>query len=51
MIDSIHSQCGSDPGAVSAYTANDILRLMNLRYREPNLTCKKIAQAVHYSES
>ena len=32
-------------------TANDILRLMNLRYREPDLTCARIAQAVHYSES
>ena len=31
-------------------TAHDILRLMNLRYREPDLTCAKIAQAVHYSE-
>ncbi|MGM9588210.1 MAG: AraC family transcriptional regulator [Candidatus Limivicinus sp.] len=39
------------PDAVSAYTANDILRLMNLRYRELDLTCRKIAQAVHYSES
>lgn len=31
-------------------TAHDILRLMNLRYREPDLTCAQIAQAVHYSE-
>ena len=31
-------------------TAHDILRLMNLRYREPELTCAQIAQAVHYSE-
>ena len=31
-------------------TAHDILRLMNLRYREPDLTCAQVAQAVHYSE-
>lgn len=36
---------------MAACTANDILRLMNLRYREPDLTCAKVAQAVHYSES
>lgn len=34
-----------------ACTANDILRLMNLRYRDPALTCADIARAVHYSES
>lgn len=32
-------------------TANDILRLMNLRYREPALTCAAVAREVHYSES
>lgn len=31
-------------------TAHDILRLMNLRCREPELTCAQIAQTVHYSE-
>ena len=32
-------------------TSHDLLRLMNLRYREPELTCAKVAEAVHYSES
>lgn len=41
----------SAPDALPAHTANDILRLMNLRYREPDLTCREIAQGVHYSES
>lgn len=40
-----------DSSTLPACTANEILQLMNLRYREPDLTCQKIAQAVHYSES
>ena len=32
-------------------TAHDILRLMNLRYREPELTCAQVAREVHYSEA
>lgn len=40
-----------EPGVLPGCTANDVLRLMNLRYREPDLTCQKIARAVHYSES
>lgn len=39
------------PGDAPSSTANDILRLMNLRYREPDLTCAQVAQAVRYSES
>lgn len=31
--------------------AQDALRLMNLRCREPDLTCEKIAETVHYSVS
>lgn len=31
--------------------AQNALRLMNLRCREPDLTCEKIAEAVHYSSS
>lgn len=44
-----HARQSADGAAVR--TANDILRLMNLRYREPDLTCAKVAHAVHYSES
>ena len=32
-------------------TANDILRIMNLCYRDSSFTCAKAAETVHYSES
>ena len=35
----------------NAHTGYDLLRLINLRYREPDLTCQKVAEMVHYSES
>ena len=38
-------------GEGSCNAAQDALRLMNLRSREPDLTCGKIAATVHYSES
>lgn len=38
-------------GEGSCNAAQDTLRLMNLRSREPDLTCGKIAATVHYSES
>ena len=38
-------------GVASNNTAHDLLRLMNLRYRDPELTCAKLAESVHYSES
>lgn len=44
-------RCRPQTAEASGCTAHDILRMMHLRYREPELTCAGIAQAVHYSEA
>lgn len=41
----------SDHGLEKPQTAEKIIQLMNHRYREHDLTCKDIAQAIHYSET
>ena len=44
-------RCRPQTEEASVCTAHDILRMMHLRYREPELTCAAIAKAVHYSEA